>query len=670
MKKKLIPAYVKFIFWNFLALMLSLWVLRIIFWQFSIHLGDNVPYQDVKKALLLGARFDVRLALIVTFPLHFYILIVGNSYFRNKWYHRLAGNYMAITYLILALFYLYDFGYFAYIGSRLDASVMRFTNNPWISLKMLWENYHVIWGLIGLIILYTVVYKATFRLYKKCKPKNFIPSKTQRIVFAVLTVLAMSGGIYNSTSHYPLRWSEAMFSKYHDVNQLALNPVLFFFDSFKFRKSGFEIDKTKTYYDTMAKYLALANPDKDALNFTREIKLKHTDKKPNIVIVMLESVGAPVLGYFNNPMQGTPTLDSLMRHSLAFDNHFVHRVGTARSVYASLTGLPDVMDVKTASRNPKAIDQKTIINQFTAYDKYYFLGGSANWANIRAVFNTSIDDLTIYEEGSYPKESRDDVWGIDDYKLFKEADVILKGLNKKDKPFLAYIQTATNHRPFTVPDELESFKPLQEDEVDMEKLATSGFVGLDQLNALRYLDFNLKKFLERAKKSGYYDNTIFVFYGDHNTSMKPYHHMKRNEYELGLGQLHTPLIIHAPKYVQDTIIHKPVGLIDMMPILASVSNATDSYKNYTLGKNQLITDTNYSFYYHNQFGGMGLNIVSDKYLYAVSRDDASKKFLYALSDVKLNNLALKKPIITAKLDSLAQGFYESTRYLYYNNKKN
>ncbi len=669
MKKKIIPAYVKFIFWNFFILLLFLWVLRLVFWQFSISLGDNVPYQDVKNALLLGARFDTRLALIATFPLHIYVLIIGNAYFRNKWYHRLAGNYMAITYLIISLFYLYDFGYFSYIGSRLDASVLRFVNNPWISLKMLWENYHVIWGLIGLAVLYTIIYKATFRLYKKCKPKNFIPSKTQKITFIIVTVLAISAGIYNSTSHYPLRWSQAVFSKYHDVNQLALNPVLFFFDSFKFRKSGFEKEKTQAYYPTMAQYLDVTNPDKEKLNFERKITLKHSAKKPNIVIVMLESVGAPVLGFFNNPMQGTPVLDSLMHHSLAFDNHFVHRVGTARSVYASLTGLPDVMDVKTASRNPKAINQRTIINQFEDYKKFYFLGGSANWANIRAVFNANIDDLTIYEEGSYPKEERDDVWGIDDYKLFKESDLVLQKLSKGDKPFLAYIQTATNHRPFTVPDSLETFKPLQEKDVDMKQLDASGFVNLDQLNALRYLDFNIGKFLERAKKSGYYDNTIFVFYGDHNTSMRPYHHMKRNEYELGMGQLHTPLIIHAPNYVQDSVISKPVGLIDMMPMLATVSNGMDSYTNYTLGKNQLITDDNYAFYYHNQFGSMGLNIVSDKYLYAVSRDDTSKKYLFDLSDKKYKNIINEKPRVSQKLDSLAQGFYESTRYLYYNNKK-
>jgi len=669
MKKKLIPAYVRFIFWNFFILLLFLWVLRIIFWQFSISLGDDVPYQDVKNALLIGARFDTRLALITTFPLHFYILIIGNSYFRNKWYHRLAGNYMAITYIIISLFYLYDFGYFSYIGSRLDASVMRFANNPWISLKMLWQNYHVIWGLIGLVIFYTFVYKFTFKLYKKNKPKNFIPSKVQKIVFAILTVLAISGGIYNSTSHYPLRWSQAIFSKHHDVNQLALNPVLFFFDSFKFRKSGFEEEKTKSYYPTMSHYLKVDRIDQKNLNFERKIKLKHTDNKPNIVIVMLESVGAPVLGHYGNPMQGTPVMDSLMQHSLAFENHFVHRVGTARSVYASITGLPDVMDIKTASRNPKAINQRTVVNQFDAYGKYYFLGGSANWANIRAVFNANIDDLIIYEEGSYPKEERDDVWGIDDYKLFKEADNVLRDLNKKDKPFFAYIQTATNHRPFTVPDQLESFKALQEDDVDMKKLDASGFINIEQFNALRYLDFNIKKFLERAKASGYYDNTIFVFYGDHNTSTRPYKHMKRNEYDLGMGQLHTPLIIHAPKLVQDTIIQKPVGLIDLMPTLAHASQGMDSYTNYTLGKNQLDNTESYAFYYHNQFGGMGLNIVSDKYLYAVSRDDLSKKKLYALDDEKLHNLATEKPELTKKLDSLAQGFYESTRYLYYNNKK-
>ena len=103
------------------------------------------------------------------------------------------------------------------------------------------------------------------------------------------------------------------------------------------------------------------------------------------------------------------------------------------SVFASITGLPDVDGVRTASRNPMIIDQRIVFDQFDGYEKLYFLGGSANWANIRGVFQSNINGLKIFEEGSYQTENRADVWGIDDYELFKESNKELAKLHQQEK---------------------------------------------------------------------------------------------------------------------------------------------------------------------------------------------------------------------------------------------
>ena len=47
--------------------------------------------------------------------------------------------------------------------------------------------------------------------------------------------------------------------------------------------------------------------------------------------------------------------------------------GTARGVWAVVTGIPDVEYPNTASRNPAAVDQHTIINDYKGYDKFYFI---------------------------------------------------------------------------------------------------------------------------------------------------------------------------------------------------------------------------------------------------------------------------------------------------------
>ncbi|MFT5146996.1 MAG: hypothetical protein ACI9H1_001722 [Polaribacter sp.] len=52
--------------------------------------------------------------------------------------------------------------------------------------------------------------------------------------------------------------------------------------------------------------------------------------------------------------------------------------------------------------------------------------------------------------------------------------------------------------PFTVPDKKESFTPILENEIDERTLLKVGFRSLGQLNGIRYLDFNVARFLKRA----------------------------------------------------------------------------------------------------------------------------------------------------------------------------
>ena len=73
---------------------------------------------------------------------------------------------------------------------------------------------------------------------------------------------------------------------------------------------------------------------------------------------MLESTGTATMSYYGNPLKSTSKMDSLIKKSVSFSKFYVHKPGTAASVFSSITGLPDIEDVKTASRNPMIINQK------------------------------------------------------------------------------------------------------------------------------------------------------------------------------------------------------------------------------------------------------------------------------------------------------------------------
>ncbi len=134
---------------------------------------------------------------------------------------------------------------------------------------------------------------------------------------------------------------------------------------------------------------------------------------------------------YGNELNTTPYFNSLCEQGAFFDRCFTPAFGTARGVWATITGVPDVESPSTASRNPSAVDQHTIINNFKGYERYYFLGGNPTWANIQGVLSNNIEGLKMYSQDQF-KAKKVDVWGISDKNLFLEANGILKQ-NKQAK---------------------------------------------------------------------------------------------------------------------------------------------------------------------------------------------------------------------------------------------
>lgn len=660
-----LPNYIKYIFINVGLLFIYLFIFRLIFF-FYVADFDSASQKDIITAFSYGIRFDLKLAILSYFPLSILILSANYFFFEKIIFRKISIIYHSIIYLTLTLFYLTDIGYYSYLFTRLDATSLRFLSNFKISAQLLIETYPIFKGSIGLIILFLLVRFTGLKLFDKMVYTT-VPyiSKKVKAIYFLCTFLLLSFGVYGSITHYPLRWSEAFFSKNNTINQFSLNPVLNFFDSFAFRNDGADIETTKAYFPAIASYL---NIPKDSLSFERKITFDSKPEiKPNLVIVMLESVGVVGLGSQGNLAKATPYIDSIIDKSTYFENFYVHKPGTAASVFSSITGLADVDNQKTASRNLRAIDQKIIFDQFEGYKKLYFLGGSANWANIRGVFQSNINDLKIYEEGSYEIEDRADVWGIDDYDLFKESDKVFRELHASDEPFVAYVQTATNHRPFSVPENKEIFRPLTEKDIDEVTLKESGFISLAQLNALRYLDFNVHVFLRRAKASGYYENTVFAFFGDHNTSMNKTEAFKK-EFDLGIQVHHVPLFIHAPKFLEPQKIYNTAKLADLFPTLATITKS--DHTNFTLGSNALDTlkTDSFGFLYLKINGEPGLGLIQNDFYFTKTNYNNSKS-LYKLSDDEQIDVTDTYPNVASKMDSLITSYYHSTKYLYYNNKK-
>lgn len=648
-------------------------ILRGIFYFGFSEVGDTVQTETATllETLYIGLKFDLRLAILVSLPvlvLSFFKFNITNT----TWVRRLNHVYIGVAVVFLLLLYIMDFGNYAYLGTRVDSTILRFFNDIYISANMMWESYPVVWILLAWFAASVVFMLWVFRLTQWLLNRPSVSvSKKQIATGSVVVAVLLGTGMFGQLGTLvPLRWNHAFFSGNVAVAALGLNPVLFFSDSFAYRNAGtYKKEQVEKYYDVMAEYLGVENPDPATFNYTRTYPanpdgLGASDRPPNIVIIMLESLGASRLGMHGNPLKPSPNLDKIAEEGWFFKRFYVPVSGTARTVWATVTSLPDVSTERTASRNPAITEQHSLINAFRGYEKIYSIGGSAGWAHIGGIWRVNVNDLKIYQEG-YWEAPTVDVWGISDLNLFKETDKIFRAI-PKEKPFFAFVQTAANHRPFTIPENNDGFETIDVPEEDLKKW---GYRNVEQFNAVRLLDFNIGKFMDMAKAGGYFDNTIFVMYGDHNNRITTTPHMPKFNEPLDLDGLHVPAMIYAPKLLGRRVIEDAVSLVDVMPTLAGILGV--EYVNASMGRDIALPvpgGERFVFTLTSQVGNPVIGAISKDYMLRMNHDGSDAKLHDLNSDVPAEDVSALLPEKAAYLTKLTRGIYETGKWMFYHNK--
>ena len=637
-------------------------VLRLAFlWAFNSPEDPLGPL--LWKSLYIGFKFDLRLAVIINLPLMLTWVPLMSPYDKDSgsW---LWGTYLVVVNLLVLITYIFDFGHYAYLNLRLDATALRFLLNPLISMRMIWETYPVIpiaLGVAAFIALHVfMIAKLTIKM---STAMVITASRLKRGAMYALAIFLCLLAIYGKFSFYPLRWSDAFFSSHPFSSALATNPVLNLVETLKkHKRKPFDTALVRKHYPLISYYLGVDRPDPDTLSFVRRVGPSNEKPSPNVVIVLLESFAHYKLGSFDNPLDPTPNFDALSRKGLLFKRFYTPHSGTARSVFTTITGLPDVETDRTASRNPMVVRQHTIVDAFKGYEKFYFLGGSLNWANIRGLLMRNIEGLEIHEEGSY-RAPRVDVWGISDLHLFEEANNIIR---EKQKPFFAIIQTSGNHRPYTIPEDNRGFKFR---DVDEQKVKDAGFISEEEFNSFRFMDHAIGHFIKQAKKEKYFANTIFVFYGDHGL---PGHarHMNRAEDQLTLTTFHVPLLIYAPGLLKGgRVDDKPASEVDVMPTIASLAGIP--YLNNTLGRNLLnpkYDDLRYAFTMYHFPAMPQIGVIGEDFYLTMNADGTRRRLHDYHSDAPRENVESMHPGEADKMEALALGLHETAKYLLYNNR--
>src|SRR5476649_2616607 len=353
-------------------------------------------------------------------------------------------------------------------------------------------------------------------------------------------------------------------------NELASNGPYQFFAAFR----NNELDYTQFYKslpdDVVARQLRaeLSEPNArfvgtDPLDIRRAVTNPGTLRKPNIVLVTIESFSAKYMGSNGDGRNLTPNLDALRKQSLYFSNFYATGTRTDRGLEAITLAIPPTPGRSIVKRVGRESGFASLGQQLNAvgYDSVFVYGGRGYFDNMNAFFSGNgyrvVDQSSVPEADIHFKNA----WGMADEDLYRQALNLADADYAKKQPFLLQLMTTSNHRPYTYP----------EGRIDIPS-------GNGRDGAVKYTDYAIGKFLEDARRKPWFDDTIFVFVADHTAG-------SAGKEDLPVVNYQIPLFIYAPKLIEARETAQLASQIDLAPTLLGLLNL--SYESTFFGRNLL-----------------------------------------------------------------------------------
>lgn len=287
-------------------------------------------------------------------------------------------------------------------------------------------------------------------------------------------------------------------------------------------------------------------------------------KGMNVIYLHLESMQNFLINYKLNGEEVTPFLNSLTKdqNTLYFDNFF-HQTGQGKTSDAefmlenSLYGLSQGSAYTTKGLNTYEAAPAILGQQ--GYTSAVFHGNSGSFWNRNEIYK-SFGFNKFFDSNYYNINSKDLAeYGLMDKPFFEQSIPLLESL---PEPFYTKFITVSNHYPY----------PINEEDASIAA-GTTGDKSVDgYFQTARYADEALKEFFDYLKKSGLYDRSIIVMYGDHYGISE--NHNKAMEQVLGkeitpfenTGLQRVPLFIRVPG-IEGGVNHEYGGQIDLLPTL-------------------------------------------------------------------------------------------------------
>ncbi|MCY1391950.1 Sulfatase [compost metagenome] len=447
--------------------------------------------------------------------------------------------------------------------------------DPKTVLSMLWYGFPVVRYLLAWLFgtwLLSLLFKGIDRL---TRPRGAYQNQTagsravapwyvRGVVFFMILLVAVIAARGTLRQGPPMRWGDAFTTDSNFVNQLGLNGTLTLIDA---AKSRFGEDRANVWKSTIEQTLAtqtvrdmlLTGNDKlvdaDSAAVRRDFIPPADNTLPikNVVVILMASFAGHSVGALCSPNNITPYFDKLAKEGLLFDRFFSNGTHTHQGMFATMACFPNLPSFEYLMRTPEGAHKFSGLPQLLSareFDDLYVYNGNFQWDNQSGFFSNQGMTRFIGREDFVNPVFMDKTWGVSDQDMFDRGAAELAKM-PTDKPFYALLQTLSNHTPYALPADLP-----------VEKV--TGYGAHDEhLTAMRYADWALGQFFEKARKEPYFKDTLFVVVGDHGFGSD------KQLTEMDLFRFNVPLLLIGPGVQEKfgSLDHTVGTQIDVVPTI-------------------------------------------------------------------------------------------------------
>lgn len=449
-------------------------------------LGGGVSITDFFAVLYNGLPLDMSVSGYLTaLPA---LLTIASLWVIPAVVKKILSVYWILVSILLVCIFVVDLAIYPYWGFHFDSSIFLYLQKPKEALASASVGEMMI-GFVAFIVLSVAVYLSIKKVllnqidkFSILEAKETVKPAIVLTLLTALLFLPIRGGVTVSTMNV----GHAYFSDNMFLNHAAINPhfnLLYSLsksEKFEEQYQFYEREKAEETFGKLA-YLH----DTDSITYLLK------DKRPNIVLVILESFSA--LAAYNPEV--APNLVEIADEGINFTNFYANSFRTDRGLVSILSGYPAHPTV-ALMKYPKKTQSlpsipKALVKE--GYESSFYYGGDVNFASMRSYIVGACATGKVCGDKDFPMNTRMTKWGTPDEFVFERVFEDINAGTYKE-PFITTLLTLSSHEPFDVP----------------EQILEDPF-----LNAMHYTDQQIGIFMEKLKASRYWDNTLVIFLADH-----------------------------------------------------------------------------------------------------------------------------------------------------------